>query len=63
MEKLNNLYKECLTELDSIGIKFYNKDIDVNLSNRNNKRYGCCKPEVPDENYKKIEKKRMQKNN
>ena len=50
MEKLNNLYKECLTELDSIGIKFYNKDIDVNLSNRNNKRYGCCKPEVPDEN-------------
>ena len=50
MGKLNILYKECLTELESIGIGLQNKDIELKLSKRNNKRYGCCKPKIPDEN-------------
>ena len=57
MEKLNKLYIECLDELQSIGIEFKNKEIEIKKSKRNNKRYGCCKPEIPDENYKRIERK------
>lgn len=55
-EKLQRLYIECINELNSIGITFKDKKIKVILSKRNNKRYGCCKPNNPDENYKKTVK-------
>ena len=56
-EKLKRLYKECIDELNKIGIDFYGKDINRCISKRNNKRYGCCKPEIPDEDYKNITRK------
>ena len=51
-EKLEKLYKECIDELEKIDIhildeKMYGK-IDINLSNKSPKRYGCCKQECPD---------------
>ena len=57
-QKLNKLYLECINELNKIGIdildeKQYGK-IDISISKRNNKRYGCCKQENPDKNYKVI---------
>ncbi len=58
-EKLNRLYLECLSELLSIGIDMKNKeygDISIKISNRNNKRYGCCKQEEPDRKYKIVKK-------
>lgn len=59
-QKLNKLYLECINELNKIGInildeKQYGK-IDISISKRNNKRYGCCKQENPDKNYKVIVK-------
>ena len=59
-QKLNRLYFECIDELSKIGIfildeKKYGK-IEISLSKRNNKRYGCCKQEEPDKNYKTITK-------
>lgn len=56
-KKLEELYLECIKELKSIGFEFLNKEINIQISKRNNKRYGCCKPEKPYESYKKIEKK------
>ena len=53
-EKLNNLFLKCINELESIGISFKNKKISIIISKRNNKRYGCCKPEIPDKNYKRV---------
>lgn len=44
-EKLNKLYKECINELNSINIDFTNCNINISISKRNNKRYGCCKLE------------------
>lgn len=59
-EKLNILYKECVEELKNIGIDVLNKEIvgniEIHLSKRNNKRYGCCKQEEPDQKSKYIEK-------
>ena len=59
-EKLNMLYNECKTELDSIGINIENNKqigkISIRIGKRNCKRYGCCKQEKPDENTKYIEK-------
>ena len=57
-QKLNKLYIECIEELNNIGIdilkeQHYGK-IDVTLSKRNNKRYGCCKQEEPDKNYRTV---------
>ena len=48
-EKLNRLFIECIDELNKIGIdildeKQYGK-IEILISKRNNKRYGCCKQE------------------
>ena len=48
-QKLNKLYLECINELNKIGTnildeKQYGK-IDISISKRNNKRYGCCKQE------------------
>lgn len=59
-EKLIKLYAQCVNELKSIGIDLGNKeivgDIDIRLSPRASKRYGCCKQEEPDRAYKNIEK-------
>lgn len=56
--KLNNLYRECIKELNSVGIDVNNNDIigniDISISSRSAKRYGCCKHENPDEKYKKV---------
>ena len=57
-QKLNKLYLECLSELNNIGIdildeKQYGK-INISISKRNNKRYGCCKQETPDPKSKVI---------
>jgi len=61
-EKLQNLYNECLQELKSIGIDFENnKDIgmvDISLSHRKTKRYGCCKQEKPDMKFKIVERRK-----
>lgn len=59
-EKLERIYEICLKELKSIGIDVLNSaqigTIDIALSKRNNKRYGCCKQEEPDDSTKYIEK-------
>ena len=57
--KLDELFKQCVNELKSIGIDVNKQEIGsitVKISKRNNKRYGCCKQEDPDEKYKTIEK-------
>lgn len=54
---LERLYKECIVELESIGI--FLKDvgmIDISIAKRNTKRYGCCKQECPDISTKYYEK-------
>lgn len=64
-EKLNQIYLECLLELEKIGIKL--KDnyeigvIDITISKRNNKRYGACKQEDPDKSTIYIEKSKRRK--
>jgi len=59
-EKLNILYKQCIEELKNIGIDVYNipyiGNIDISISKRNTKRYGCCKQEEPNPDSKTIEK-------
>ena len=64
-EKLNRLYLECIKELNMVGIdildeKYYGK-IDVSIAKRNNKRYGCCRQEEPDNRYKVITKRGRRK--
>lgn len=58
--KLQKIYNECVQELKSIGIDISNSDkigtIDISISKRNNKRYGCCKQEEPDSSSKYIER-------
>lgn len=59
-EKLEKLYKECINELNAIGIDINNNsigEIDVKIAKRNSKRYGCCKQENPDQNCYHIEKR------
>ena len=58
-EKLKYLYNECRTELNSIGINLDEKNIgkiNISLTNRNTKRYGCCRQENPDKTTKYYEK-------
>ena len=58
-QKLEQLYNQCLAELESIGFNLSKAnigEITIQLSKRNNKRYGCCKQENPDEKYKVIKK-------
>lgn len=54
-EKLGKLYEECKKELESIGINIQNNkdigEIDIKISSRATKRYGCCKQEKPDKKY------------
>ncbi len=64
-EKLNKLYRECIKELNMVGIdildeKYYGK-IDISIAKRNNKRYGCCRQEEPDKRYKAIIKRGRRK--
>ncbi len=64
-EKLNKLYRKCIKELNMVGIdildeKYYGK-IDISISKRNNKRYGCCRQEEPDKRYKAIIKRGRRK--
>jgi len=61
MEKrLTTIYLKCVQELQRIGINVLNSEqigtIDISISKRNNKRYGCCKQEEPDLRTKYIEK-------
>ena len=53
LEEIKKLFEICKQELISIGIDC-EKDckIDINISKRNNKRYGCCIPEIPDKSTK-----------
>lgn len=67
-EKLDKLFIECTQELNKIGIDILNNKkygkIEISISKRNNKRYGCCKQEEPDKNYRiitKIGRKRIVK--
>jgi len=59
-QKLNKLFYECVNELNEIGINILDEkqygQIEISISKRNNKRYGCCKQEEPDINYKTITK-------
>lgn len=52
-ERLNKLYNDCIEELEKIGFKIKDNpeigEIDISISKRNTKRYGCCKQEKPDE--------------
>lgn len=58
-EKLNQIYNKCIQELNSIGIDISDTEqigiINISISKRNNKRYGCCKQEDPDTKTKYIE--------
>lgn len=58
--KLQKIYNECIQELKSIGIDVSDPEktgsIDISISKRNNKRYGCCKQEEPDGDSKYIER-------
>ena len=57
-QKLKRIYQICVEELKSIDILKSEQigEIDISLSKRNNKRYGCCKQEEPDIKTKYIEK-------
>lgn len=57
--KLINLYNQCIKELKDIGINIQDENvgkIDIKIAKRNNKRYGCCKQELPDEKSKFIQR-------
>ena len=58
--EIQELYNQCINELKNIGINLTDKNkigkIEISISNRNNKRYGCCKQEEPDINYKTVTK-------
>ena len=53
MKNIKELFEDCKQELYNLGIDCENDcDIDIGISKRNNKRYGCCKPEEPDKSTK-----------
>lgn len=58
-EKLDRLYKECIQELQLIGIDILNEKligkIDIKISKRKTKRYGCCKQEEPERKTRYLE--------
>lgn len=61
-KRLQNLYDNCVKELISIGINLSNiGEIDIQLSKRVNKRYGCCKHEEPDESSKIVQRKGLKR--
>lgn len=64
-EKLIKLYNECLNELSNVGLDFNDNSkfgkIDIVVSPRNCKRYGCCKQENPDKKTKVVKKYKRRK--
>ena len=59
LQKLEKLYNQCLQELISIGFNMSPQilgTIQIQLSKRSNKRYGCCRQQDPDERTMTIEK-------
>lgn len=60
-DKLHRLFLDCTNEWNKIGIDILNEKeygkIDISISKRNNKRYGCCKQEEPDKKYKIVTKR------
>ena len=67
-QKLYRLFSECVNELNKIGIDILNENkygkIEISIAKRNNKRYGCCRQEEPDGNYRivtKVGRKRIVK--
>lgn len=63
--KLQRLYEECIEELKTIGINMKDTqnigNIDITLSKRSTKRYGCCKQEQADKHYKVVQKRGYKK--
>lgn len=61
VQKIDQLYQQCLQELKLIGIDMQNKElignIDIKISTRSSKRYGCCKQENPDKKYKIVQRR------
>lgn len=54
-DKLYRLYNNCIKELKDIEIDISEiGKVDINISNRAKKRYGCCKQAEPDNNFKTI---------
>lgn len=64
-KKLLKLYHECIKELNEIGINVLDESnfgkIDIQISKRSAKRYGCCKQENPDKKYKTVKKYKNRK--
>ena len=62
-EKLNKLYIECIEELKKININMLDQkkvgNIDISISKRATKRYGCCIQENPDETSKYREGRKL----
>lgn len=60
-EKLYKLYNAVILDFKCIGIDMLDKEkmgsISIKINNRNNKNYGYCKQEDPDERYKIIKKR------
>ena len=56
MKSLQELFLECKSQLNSVGIDV-TKDCEIDIKlGRKTKRYGCCKPEMPDKTTKYITK-------
>ena len=64
-QKMHKLFLECVNELNIIGIDILNEKqygkIEISISKRNNKRYGCCRQEDPDKKYKTVTRKGIRK--
>lgn len=61
-DKLLKLYNQCINELNSINISTTNiGNIDIKISKRDTRRYGCCKQESPDKHFKKVIRKGFRK--
>lgn len=54
-ERLEKLLDDCIKELESIKFKIKDNPevgvIDIKISKKATKRYGCCKHEKPDKKY------------
>lgn len=54
-QRLKLLYNECIKELKSIQFNIIDNPeigtIDIKISKKATKRYGCCKQEKPDKKY------------
>ena len=58
-ERLQKIFEECILELKSIDVDLEDINIgkiDISLAKRKCKRYGCCRQEEPDKNFREIKK-------